>query len=245
MLRAMDHFQTSRVPSVDQDYQRQKWFIAAREQRERKQEAEDKAEADLVDLAVSAITATQAEITRFHGKLDKYDEATTRALMENTEALEIIVAQLDGMLGRAHTMEDGRKVFKSADGTWAVDQDGTRLDPILDDINAIPPTPDTAEDYLAAKTEEQRLLQEREQLHAYQEKLDDARERSSEEGFTKQELDELEAELEAEMPGVVKKGLGLDEQVNGADLKTDIDMLQTPTRAADAVRPALGMPTMN
>jgi len=228
MLRAIDHFDIKEALQTERDKQRQKWFIAAREQRERKEDIEAKAEDEFFDYAVSEILATQTEIANFQAKLDTYDEATTLALMENTEALAVIQGQLDTMLDRAFVMEDGRKVFKSEDGTWAVDQDGNKLNPEVDSIEAIPQTQDTAETYLEALQEKQRLELERQELHDYQDKLDNARERSNSDDFTKEELDELEKELEADMPQAVKQRLPDYDPSQEIDLKADFSATAKP-----------------
>jgi len=148
--------------------------------------------------------------------------------MENTEALALIQDQLDAMLDRAFIMEDGRKVFKSEDGTWAVDQDGNKLDPEVDSIEAIPQTQDTAETYLEALEEKQRLEQERQELHDFQDKLDNTREPSNSDDFSKEELDELEKELEADMPQAVKQRLPDYDPSKELDMKSDFSATAEP-----------------
>jgi len=234
MLRAIDHFDIREALQHEKDQQRKKWFIAAKEQRERKQALEAKAEDEFFDYAISEILASQTEIANFQAKLDTYDEATTLALMENTEALALIQDQLDAMLDSAFITEDGRKVFKSEDGTWAVDQDGNKLDPEVDNIDAIPQTVDTAETYLEALEEKHRLEQERQEIHDYQDKLDDARERSKSDDFSKEELDKLEAELETDTPQAVKQRLPDYDPSQKADLKSDFTATAKPVVSSAA-----------
>lgn len=51
------------------------------------------------------------------------------------------------------------------------------------------------------------MLQEQQQILDYQEKLDKARDRSDSDDFTKDERDELDKELEVDMPEAIKSQL--------------------------------------
>ena len=223
MLRVMEDFEIRALHSEALRKEREKWFIAAKEHREQKELKAEKAEEEFLDFATSAILATEVEVQEFQATLDVYDEATVKALIENQEALDFIQAQIDSMLSSAYVMEDGTRVFKSEDGTWAVDEHGNRLDQETHNIDEIPQTKHTAEEYLDVKQEEHRLLQERQEIHEYQEKLDNARERSNSDDFTKEELDELEKELEAEMPETVKRQLPDYEPTQETSLKSNFD----------------------
>ena len=81
-----------------------------------------------MDLASSVILATEIEVQEFQAKLDIYDEVTVKALMENQKALDAINAEIEEKFKDSHVMDDGRKVLKSKDGTWAIDEEGNRLD---------------------------------------------------------------------------------------------------------------------
>jgi len=61
MLRAIDHFDIKEALQHEKDKQRQKWFIAAREQHARKQDLEAKAEDDFLDYAASLIPMTKLQ----------------------------------------------------------------------------------------------------------------------------------------------------------------------------------------
>jgi len=223
MVRVIDHFREHQQISsamIAED-NRRKWFIAARDQRDRKAEIEERAEDDFIDLVSSVILATEIEVQEFQAKLDTYDEATVKALMENQEAMDLVQTQIDDMLSDTHVLEDGTRVFKSEDGTWAVDENGDRLNPQTQDIDQIPQTKHTAEEYLGAKGEHKQLIQERQSILDYQEKLDDARERSNAEDFSKEELDTLDKELEAEMPMAVKRQLPNYDPSQETNLKSD------------------------
>ena len=235
MHLAVNHFRgSSRKPTSAElaEVQRLKWFIAAKDEQERKEKQEERAEKTDLDLAtaVEMIIATEIQIEAFHEKLDKYDEATIRALMENQEALELVREQMDRLLDRAHVLEDGRRVFKTEDGLRVFDEFGTKLDRETIDPDTIDDNAPRWEAYQPLMLEEARFEAQRESLIEYQDKLDDARERSSQEGFTARELEALEAELEADMPPSVAQFL-----------PADMQPAATPTMKSDyeAVAPKL------
>lgn len=230
MFRMIDHFRGEDIRLAEQDRQRRSWFIAAKEHRKQKELVEDKAEETFIAVASAVIVATEIEIKAFQQKLDQYDTLTVQALMDNQEALAVVEHQIEAMLNRAHRMEDGRRVFKSEDGTWAVDQDGQRLDPDIDDIPSIPETRDTAEAYLEQLERKQALMQERKKLVEFQEKLDKAREHSSQGGFTKDELDELEADIEMSMPQLLRNKIaGNDKFENARHAKSEFSATTSST----------------
>ena len=228
MLRAIDHFDIKEALQDQKDQQRKKWFIAARDQREKKTQLEERADEDFMDLASSVILATEIEVQQFQAKLDVYDEATVKALMENTQALEAVNERIQEKLGHAHTLEDGRKVFKSEDGTWAIDEDGKELGATTNDMDTIPKTKVTAEEYKADIEERNQLNTERQNILDYQEKLDDARERSTSDDFSKEELDALDMELETEMPMAVKRQLPDYDPSQETDLKSEFSTTASP-----------------
>ena len=247
MLRAVDHFDIKEALQDQKDQQRTKWFIAAREQREKKTQLEERADDDFLDLASSVILATEIEIEQFQAKLDVYDEATVKALMENQVALDLVQTQIDSMLANTHVLEDGTRVFKSEDGTWAVDEHGDRIDSQIQDIDQIPQTKHTAEEYLDVKGQHKQLIQERRSILDYQEKLDDARERSNSDDFSKEELDTLDKELEADMPMTIKRQMSDYDPAQEKSLKSDFTSSVKPVieSAANITINSTIMPNMN
>lgn len=155
----------------------------------------------------SVVLANEFEVQKFQAQLDIYDEATVKALMENTKALEVVNERIQENLKSSHTLEDGTRVFKSEDGTWGITEHGQRFDSKSHEMDSIPPTKVTAEEAEKDFTERDLLQRERTEILEYQEKLDDARERSNSDDFTKDELDDLDKELEADMPEAVKRQL--------------------------------------
>ncbi|MEL6933399.1 MAG: hypothetical protein AAFO17_09940 [Pseudomonadota bacterium] len=54
---------------------------------------------------------------------------TVEALISNQEALDAVKERIDVILMRAHALEDGRRVFKTEDGTQVFDQFGEEVGP--------------------------------------------------------------------------------------------------------------------
>jgi len=223
MLRVMDDFEIQTLRSEVLRKEREKWFIAAKEQRELKELKAEKSEEEFLDFMTSAVLAKEFEVEEFQAQLDVYDEVTVKALMENVKALEVVNARIKENLKSAHVMEDGMRVFKSEDGTWGIDEHGQRFDSETHDMHIIPPTRVTAEQAEADFNERNSLLRERTEILEYQEKLDDARERSNSDDFAKDELDELNKELEAEMPEAVKLQMPDFEPSQETTLKSSFD----------------------
>lgn len=224
----MNHFQEPSSPANLADVNRRKWFIAARHDKERKAQIEEQSDDALLDIAVAVIVATEIETQAFQTKLDTYDEATVIALMGNQELLDAVNDRIVDMLSRAHELDDGRRVFKTQDGKHVFNAYGEQVDEAIihpDEINDNLPK---WEEYQPLLLEQKHLMQERDDLLEYQEKLDHARERSNSDGFTKNELDELDAELEADMPIEVSRQLPDYDPANEEILKTDFTASATP-----------------
>lgn len=219
----MDDFEIQTLRSEVLRKEREKWFIAAREQRELKELKAEKSEEEFLDFVTSAVLATEIEVQEFQAQLDIYDEATVKALMENAKALEAVNARIQKNLKSAHVMEDGTRVFKSEDGTWGIDEHGQRFDSETHDMYSIPSTRVTAEEAEKDFIERDLLEREKTEILEFQEKSDYARERSNSDDFTKEELDELGKELEAEMPGAVKRQLPDYEPSQETSLKSSFD----------------------
>ncbi len=203
MLRAAEHFRDQQT--LRRQHERQKWFIAARKQKEHREKIDDAAESALVDLVAAAVLVEPAEIKAFKVKLDAYDEATVKALMENQALLDAVNARIDEMLDRAHTLEDGRRVFKTRDGQSVYDEFGAKLSDEVVHPGSISDQLPPWEDLLDAKSERKKILLEREEIHEFQDKLDHARETADSDELTKDEFEELETDIEASIPQAVAK----------------------------------------
>ncbi|WP_350335242.1 hypothetical protein [Coralliovum pocilloporae] len=240
MQTALSHFHTSsRKPGSPEQVEamRRKWFIASKEQRQKREEMEERAEDTFIDLAIAATIATEAQIEAFNRKLDTYDEATVRALMENQEALDAVQAEIDDMLSRAHKLEDGRRVFKTEDGRRVFDEHGNELDQLVVDPESISDQAPTWESFDASVSTLGELKIERQEIFQYQEKLDAVREHASSGEITEDELAELEADLDGRMPPAVQRQLPDYEPTQETSLTSDF-MATARDVAISTVAPA-------
>lgn len=184
-------------------HQRQK--TAEQERLTKQRELETQA---LVEQAL----APPARVAEFRAKLDTYDEKTVEALMENQGALDQVRERLDDMLGKAHVLPDGRRVFKTMDGESVFDERGQRLSPDEVDPASISDTKPKWEKFKNLNDERTRLDTERNGLLDYQAKLDDARERLDGGDITEAELSTMQRDLRESMPDAIRRKAGLDEQ---------------------------------
>ena len=167
----------SSLHSKSEEARSRHWFTIARKQQEKREKLIEKEETGVVAQAIDAILANDVRIREFSAKLDNYETATVQALMVNQKQLDEVQAQIQILLEQAHIMEDGRRVFKSADGTWTIDEFGKEVTGDELDFDLIDSTKPTAEEYLATKKFENDLMIERQELINFQEKLDESRDK--------------------------------------------------------------------
>lgn len=200
MVQLGEHFGSDEHSRHSDRLLQQRWFIKSRREQEKKQDASQKLDEEILDAATAAVLATEIEIAEFESRLDTYDEATVKALMQNSEKLSSINIEIEALLNRAYVMDDGRRVFKTEDGSQVFDEFGAEvsfeeLDPAL-----VPDDNPKAEQFLSMLNEKTELEAEQAQLLEFQDKLDAARDVASQDDFTTDELEELDAELAAMLP---------------------------------------------
>ena len=232
----------------EEAHRRVLWQLREPKDRDRRQREEqvDQSESEFIDLATTIITTEQAEL--FQSDLNIYHEATYEALRENDERLEGVGTQIERILSHAHVLEDGRRVFKTEDGTRVFDEFGRELDAETispDDIDDDRPR---WESYLDAMEERERLLQEREKLIEFQSELDEAQELLDSGKMTQAEFEERRQYLRDHAPDAVKvdaKGIDFENDdkpaaaTNGKpniDLDDELADMPTPQRSV----PGLG-----
>ena len=208
-IREMDWRQEFARSAAWQREQKALHHNRRREEREKHERDAEKGDNAFAEIA-GAVLATSEEIADFQVTLDAYDEAAINALMQNEQDLLVVREQLDDMLSKAYVLEDGRRVFKTEDGTRVFDEHGVELPPDSIDPDLIDDLRPRAEPYLEALHVEKSLVEERADLLDFQEKLDHAREESNRGDLTKEELDDLKSDLEASMPPSVREQLGME-----------------------------------
>lgn len=210
LVQITDHFRNKDKAHPGQSGQRL-WFIKAREAQQRRANWQDDLDSNVLGLATETMMATQIQIEEFKIKLDTYEEATTAALMENQVALDLVNARLQALLDRAYVMEDGRRVFKTEDGTQVFDEFGQEITPDQLDFGLIDPNLPHWESYQPEFELDKSLKMERGQLLEFQEKLDGTREKADSGELTNNDLEELDADLlEAMPPSVAKQISGVE-----------------------------------
>ncbi|MEO0486260.1 MAG: hypothetical protein AAF092_10150 [Pseudomonadota bacterium] len=175
-------------------------FEQTRRREEKKDQLEEREEAHLSSFTASVSIATEIQMQTFQMQLDQYDAATVEALMTNQEALDAVRERLDILLRQAHVLGDGRRVFKTEDGTQVFDEFGEEVGTELiapEDIDDAAPSWET---FSKEKEAEHALATEREQLLEFQEKLDETRAELDGKDVSAGRLEELDAELAALMP---------------------------------------------
>lgn len=217
-----------------------------RQRRERDEKAEQGAE-DANDIALAVISVAEAD--EFRVELDTYDTATVQALQLNDVELSRVQDRLEKLFAKAHVLPDGRRVFKTEDGTRVFDEHGQELrteEIAPDEIADERPRWETAE---AEIDKLEALKQERADILDYQQKLDAARERLDAGDMTKDEFEQLRKDLKAEMPDAVREVLPeqakdpapQNDATTAAGIVLDIEDDMVPT-AAGRKLPVPGMP---
>ena len=172
-----------------------------RERRERNEDARND-DAELMDFAMVMVSA--AEIDAFRLDLDQYDAATVGALQENERELIEVRERMDHLLGQAHTLPDGRRVFKTEDGLRVFDELGAEVDASTIDSDLIDDFRPRWETYKPELDRLSVLMEQRAELLAYQQKLDEARDRLDRGDLTREEFDALRDDMKVAMPDAVR-----------------------------------------
>lgn len=173
--------------------------------RKKEREEQRKHDAAWQDLMWAAMLASREEIADFTTKLDRYDAATVEALQENERASCVVRKRIDAALAGAVQLPDGRHVFKTADGTRVFDEHGKAVSSHDIRPEDIPDSRPPFESYQADRQSHDALAKEREELLAFQSRLDTTREKLDRKDLTREELKALDKDIDAAMPLQVRK----------------------------------------
>lgn len=228
MVNIGEHFRSDESGRHSEWLRQQRWFFKAQQDQQKRADANEKLAENILSVAVDAILASHAQVVEFQtrldlyesrldeydAKLDAYDAAIVEALMLNRERLDALLLYREQMLSEAYVLEDGRRVFKSEDGTVVRDEFGIEvpadeLDPAL--IGSHRPSLETffgnEDAIIAAQQEREALLDAQQEVanareHSAEarEALGEAREVSERDGLTVDEIEELEANLDQLLP---------------------------------------------
>lgn len=242
MFRVTDQFEFVAKLQDEKNLQRKKWFIAAKSHQEQKVQKQERAEGALEDFGAAMIVAEEIELQEFKADLDLYDEATVKAIIENRDILERLILERDTLLARAYVLEDGTRVFKSEDGEHVYDESGNHVAEEIIDPEQIPDHHPKAEPYLQALDSIKKHEAIQHNLHDYQAKLDEARERTSSGEMTQQELEDYRDELKRAIPIEVNRQLPEFSTSSEHDTKPGSTTMSKPTAFATsdmAINPEL------
>lgn len=166
-----------------------------RRDKEREDAKDARADANANDLL--SVVEQAAELREIEERLDKLELQVAEALQRNTEELEATRERIDLMLSQAIVLPDGRRVFKTEDGTQVFDEHGEEISPGVVDPDSIDDDLATWEEFQTQLEKESELLAKRDKLHDLQDRLDQAQEGVENGDLTSSELDDLEAEFGA------------------------------------------------
>lgn len=206
----------------------QKFFARQQEEQRSRRERNEELRNDdaaFMDAAMSVISTS--EVASFKIELDLYDTATVTALQENEIELAAVRERMDNLLGQAHVLPDGRRVFKTQDGLRVFDENGIEIETKVIDPEMIADSRPHWEEYKPDFERSKELIAKQTELLDYQTKLDDARERLDTGDLSRKEFDTLREDLKADMPEAVRA------HVPGMEAKIQ------PLQDANAVEPGV------
>ena len=190
---------TDKRQRIEADRRRRREVQRNREDKERREDIEDRAD-DAVAAFSTAVSvsppAPPDRIEEFETTLTAFDIAVVEVLIENDQRLAALNDFIDVMLAEAFVLEDGRRVFRSEDGTKVIDEFGQEVSPDEVHPDEIDPDAPSWEMFSGRVQERDALLAEREDLLEFQ-----------------AELDALESDLLDNMPPAVAR------LVDGIDIK--------------------------
>lgn len=234
MIELRAHFRDSNRHRLREWHRQQRHMEQTRrDDQKRRDDAAEELESDLL-TAASTILATPQEIEAFavrlddfETRLDTYDKATVKALLESQQRLEAYQLERANMLDQAYVMENGRRVFRSEDGSYYMDEDRNAVDPNDLDLSRFTDAMPSAEDFIRIEDNILREQTVQQNIHDFDaaknkalDRAEDIRTEIEKGGMTKERLDELADELDRMdkdllqiMPPSVRAhvpGLGLD-----------------------------------
>lgn len=229
MIGLVSHFESNERSRHSEWLRQGQWFIKAKQETKQRADSEDRLDSDILAMASEVVMATQIQIQEFQIRLDSYesqldnyetrldiyDEVIVKALMENQDRLDVLYAERNALLDGAFVVEDGRRVFKSADGVLVEDEFGSVVPPeellpemVPDHLVNLESFKANSDAIIEANQEREKLFDaqdgvslRREELSDARTKLGGARSKADTGEMTVDEIEELDAELAEAMPG--------------------------------------------
>jgi hypothetical protein len=154
------------------------------------------------------VLATAEEQARTLARITEAEIACAEALQDARKREQEARQEIERIREKATRTDDGRLVYRTADGSKAYDDDGNELTP--EEMTGIEwnPAAPTWEQRQEATEKREQAIQDVQEIEEYQERLKEGRERiENGDGLTADELKGIEDDLGA-MPGSVREHLG-------------------------------------
>ena len=177
-----------------------------REKLEREQQRleEQAAEDDLMSIAQMAVEVTAEDIAAFDDKLTIYETLTTAEIMRLQEQMDQLLEQREVLLSNAYVLPNGRRVFKTEDGTQVFDENGTEVSTEIVSPEQIEDWRPRWETYNGVTQDLEQTKSALNELHKFQSELDEIREDFNGGKVSAEELADLEKRLEASVPETIR-----------------------------------------
>ncbi len=159
---------------------------------------------EFAEFVMWALASSQ-DIARLRTKIGLLDSASLEALRETEGTLEGAREDLKHIRDNAYQLPDGRKVYRTEDGNAVYDDDGNQVSPSVIDPKNIPPEKSSWEKRQQAGERVEDLETQQQDIQGYRTRLDRTRKRLDDDNITQDELDELDKELENDMPDAVRQ----------------------------------------
>lgn len=187
----------------------QESFRLENERDEQKKEREKKEQENGRDGMTAALLGEVAKLdaAELETQIALHDQAIIQALTENEERLAAADRRVAKLLGEAHVLPDGRRVFKTEDGLQVFDEFGQEVDADDVDPQSIDDLRPSWETVSGELDDRNALAKERRDLLDYQQKLDEAQDKLSTGAMSQSDLEQLHSLMADDVPESVRRHL--------------------------------------
>lgn len=162
------------------------------------------------DILIVVAMASQENVQAFRDQLNEMQQRTIERVLYLQHQRDALLAEQQQMLENAYALEDGRRVFRSEDSTYVIDENGSEVRRDVVDPDDIGDGFTSAETYLSIT----RRLDDNEHATSeaiqFQEQLDDLGDRLGRDELTQEELDVFIQELEYITPESFQPDMDID-----------------------------------
>jgi hypothetical protein len=204
--------------------------LKRKEDEDRKRGRDNDEQHDALIEFIAVVLATDAQIDSFAFEVDRYETATVDALQENERQLKAVNEQLEELLTQAYVLPDGRRVFKTEDGTQVFDEFGKEIDASLIDPDMIEDWRPSWQRYEGPFKARFEMMEERDELLEFQQLTDEVdaeiEEAKRSGGMRSDRLEELKEKLAGAAPDAVKRRVDPNYEATAAQNKSTSEIGQ-------------------